>query len=254
VEKLPKKDKHFIETFVENVIVKSPIEVYWKNEDGSRGIRICGCIRNDGRRCLSPAGEGTDHRGVGYCFLHDKVNRGKKGWLKLVAEGAKGTSLGDLIDKNEDLEVRVGEVTEEIRFQQDMVLWFINHIMNRDNGVDSEGNRLPPEFTKEDIRFLKELNIDMIKSKESAARIKGSMKLDVLTVKQFAGQILTFLFGRLVKMVGKAEAYKLASDMNAEVFAPMIAKSLISGEISPLHELPDSLKDLSIVETRDDIR
>lgn len=233
------EDKRYLENVTESVEVVSALEVYWKNEDGSRGTRICGFQRKDGRRCLAAAGRGTDHDGVGYCFAHDRYRAGKDGWLRLVAEGAKGTSLADFIDKNEDLEVSVGEVTDEIRLQQALMLWVINDAMSSKGTLD-----------KQDIKFLKELNIDMIHSKESAARIKGSMKLDALTVKQFAGQILTFLFGRLVKMVGKAEAYKLAADMNTEVFAPMIAKSLISGEMSPLQELPRSLENLKIAKNK----
>lgn len=230
------RDKHFIETYVENVEFISLNEVYWRNEDGSRGQRVCGAIREDGKRCLLRAGDGTGHQGVGMCFAHDKGNLGRKGWLQLVGEAAKTTTLGNLIDRSEDLEVSIGEVNDEIRLQQILILSFVQDVVEKKGG----------NFSKEDLKFLKDLNLDMIHSKESAARIKGSMKLDAVTVKQFANQILTFLFGRLSTMVGKAEALKLASDMNKEVFTPMIARSLISGEVKALEELPRSLEGLSI--------
>ncbi len=246
-----RNDPDFIAKYVENVTVVSPIEIYWTTTDGSKPRRVCGAIKLDGKRCLDFAGTGTDHKGIGFCSLHEKnYIKCKKNWLALVSESAKTTTLGALIDASQDQEVKIGDVQEEIKLERALVLWFVNSVVNREPDYDKNGERIQAEFTKDDIKFLKELNIDMIKSKEAAARIKGSMKLDALTVRQFADQILTFLFGRLVKMVGRTEAYKLAYDMNNEVFAPMIASSMISGEMSPLRQIPDSLKDMQLIGDR----
>jgi hypothetical protein len=214
---------------VENIIVVNSNEIYWGNEDGSRGIRICGAVKSDGRRCLAAAGLGTDHLGIGYCVAHDKF-RGAKNWLKLTTDMAKKTSFGQMLENCIDQEVKIGEVQDEIRFGQAFILYYVSEVLRRGD-----------DFTKDDIKFLKELNLDMIRSKESAARIKGSMKLDALTVKQFVDQLLPFLLNRLVKLIGREEAFTLVQDMNEEVFVPMTAQSLISGDMEPFKQIPNSI-------------
>ena len=224
--------------YEENIIVVASDEIYWKKQDGKRGIRICGLVRSSGRRCQAPAGKNTDHEGIGRCLAHDKGKEGSKNWIKLAADLAKGTKLADMLEKSEEHDVRVGEVYDEIRFQQALILWYVKHVMDRDP---------EPEFEKEDIKFLKELNIDMIRSKESAARIKGSMKLDALTVRQFVDQILTFLFTELRGKLEKEILMRLVRNMMEKVFAPMAATSMITGGMHSLTEIPKNLENLKMV-------
>ena len=233
--------KQELEIYEENLIIVSPNEMYWKNNDGNRGIRICGAIKENGRRCQAPAGTKTEHRGVGNCLVHDKRRGASASWFKMSAEMAKGTKLGDMLERAGEQEVRIGETYDEIRFQQVLLLHYIDFVINRDK---------VPEFSKTDITFLKELNKDMIKSKESAARIKGSLKLDKVTVNQFVDQLLTFLFSALKNKLEKDILMQLIRDMSEKVFAPMTATSLIDGEVKMLAEVPASLENWKIKRER----
>jgi len=240
-----KKGKLFKEKYVESVIVVSPIEIYWKNEDGSRGIRVCGGFREDGRRCLAPAGKGTDHEGVGHCIFHDGTVEGRRGYNYLVSTISKGTTLGTLLEKSELQEIKISETQNELQLQQALLLFYLNDILS------NKGDNL----TKDDIKFLAELNKGSIQIKESSARIKGSLKLDTLTVRQFIDQVLTFLI-RELKNTGKLtdeDLREIMYKMSNEVFAPMTATSMITGNPSVLQKIPEELKDLKMVERAEEI-
>lgn len=234
----------FKKRFVDNVEVVSKNECWVLDESGNRRYRVCGAIRKDGKRCLSPPGAGTSHVGVGRCLQHDLHKEGKGNWLEMTADLAKETKLGKMLKNSQDFEVRINDLTQEISFQQGLILWYVDYVMNRDE---------VPNFTKEDIRFLKELNIDMIRSKESAARIKGSTKLDLLTVRQFVDQIFSFLVTELSMISIKKEVMVgLMKRMMEQVFAPMTATGLIQKEMTPLAQIPEKYQNMSIVNKEHD--
>ncbi|MFH2013597.1 MAG: hypothetical protein ABIJ17_01350 [Patescibacteria group bacterium] len=240
-----RKGKLFLERYVENVIIKSPIEIYWKNEDGSSGIRICGAYKNDGRRCLAPAGKETDHEGIGKCIFHDGTTEGRQGYNYLVAQVSKGTKLGLLLEQSETQEIKINETQNELQFNQALLLFYLQDI------IEKKGN----ELSKDDIKFLKELNDGLVKIKESSARIKGSLKLDTLTVKQFVDQVLSFLLDELAK-TGKLtpeELREIMYKMSEKVFAPMTATSMITGNPSILQKVPDALRDMKRIANAEEV-
>lgn len=243
--------EEFNMVFVDRVIIVSPLEIYFKRKDGKRGRRVCGSLRNDGKRCLADAGKLTDHLGVGYCIAHDRDSRGNANWILFSTAMADGSRLGTMLERTETQEVKINEVFDEIRFQQALIMWALDNIMDKQQ-YDDNGNPKGDPFTREDIKFLKDLNVDMIRSKEAAARIKGSMKLDALTVRQFIDQLFTFLFSRLSSKFNEAELRKLILDLSDEVFAPMAATSMITGKIPILQKLPDELKNLKEIEVATD--
>jgi len=229
----------FLKRFVDNVVEINPDECYVLKSDGvTYGRRVCGAIRQDGKRCLASAGKMTAHHGFGRCLSHDKHERGKSNWLRLSSSIAKDTSLGKLLANSMDLDVQVNDVTSNLAFQESLLLWYMEHVMTRAENK---------EFDKDDVRFLKELNIDMIHSKESAARIKGSTKLDAIHVKQFVDQIMAYLLGRLHQL-GQDEQtiMNLLRDMVKEVFAPMAATGLIQGNVGTLAKIDDRYKSMNI--------
>lgn len=230
----------FNKRFVDNVAVVALDECYVLKEDGSYKYRVCGAIRKDGKRCLAKPGSGTAHEGVGRCLKHDKRFEGVANWKEFSGHLAKGTTLGQFIMATGGLEVNLSDVSSEISFQQALILWYINFVMNRDPA---------PEFTKDDVRFLKELNIDMIRSKESASRIKGSMKLDAIHIRQFVDQIMSYLIGRLMGLMPdrKNVVVDLIRGMVDEVFAPMAATGLIQGNMHPLAQIPEKYQDLKML-------
>ncbi|MHA1253924.1 MAG: hypothetical protein ACTSRP_28435 [Candidatus Helarchaeota archaeon] len=215
----------------DEIICFSEDECYLLKDDYTPNYsrRVCGFPdKKTGKRCRNEAGWKTDHPGYGYCLYHDKFETGKKLWVKLAAKYAEKTTLGKLLEQAEDLEVKLDDVTDEIRFQQGLLLTFLENVMKKPE----------PEFTKSDIRFLKELTQDMIKSKESAARIKGSMKIDAITVRQFIDQVMSFLVYKLSKMLSKETLRELLAEMVDEVFAPMAAIGMIRGDFKPIQEIP----------------
>lgn len=222
----------FQRRFVDNVVEISPEECYLLKEDGSRGRRVCGEIRKkDGKRCLARAGAFTAHPGIGRCLKHDKSKMGRKNWLKMSQEIAKDTTLGKMLISAIDGEVSLNDVSDNIALQQAMILWYVDYVVNR---AGSDENK----FDKDDIRFLKELNIDMIRSKESASRIKGSMKLDAIHVRQFVDQIMAYLAGRLHQLLDDDKVVVgILRDMAKEVFIPMAATGFIQGDVHALAEL-----------------
>ena len=238
----PKKGTpEFNKRFVDNVIEISPDECYLKNPDGSRGRRVCGSIRvRDGKRCLARAGAFTSHPGVGKCLKHEgNTKRAQKNWLRMSSKIAENTTLGKMLVQAIDGDIKLGDVSDNIAMQQALILWYVDYVVNR----AGEGEN---DFDKDDIRFLKELNIDMIRSKESAARIKGSMKLDAIHVKQFVDQIMAFLTGRLMQILDDERlVMNLLRDMAKKVFIPMAATGLIQGDVHPLAQLPEEYKTLS---------
>ena len=239
----------FIKRFVDNVAVVALDECYVLKEDGTYNYRVCGAIRKDGKRCLAKPGEGTHHEGIGRCLTHDKRFEGVANWKEFSGHLAKGTKLGSFILATNDLEVNLSDVSSEISFQQALILWYINHVMTRDTGKNEEGEVNTPVFTKDDVRFLKELNIDMIRSKESASRIKGSMKLDAIHVRQFVDQIMSYLIGRLMGLMPdrKNMVVDLIRGMVDEVFAPMAATGLVQGDLHPLAQIPEKYQSLKML-------
>lgn len=255
--------EEFKRRFVDNVIEISPLERYVKKPDGTADytFRVCGAIRKDGKRCLAHAGEATDHKGIGLCISHDIGYAGMKSWKTIAANISQKTKLGMLLKVSENLEVDISNITEEILFQQSLILWYLDDIMTKNldkDGnprLDSDGNPIEPKITKEDMWTLKTLNNDMIRAKESAARIKGSMKLDAITVKQFWDLVFSFLIKELSdKGLSKHEIASIMQKMGKEVFAPMAATSLISGDITPIVQIPQELQDMRLVKVSEERR
>lgn len=236
----------------ESVEVVSRNEVHLIDEDNERLKRICGHIKKDGLRCKAPAGWKTDHTGYGLCYHHDKGRDASQSWRQLSKEMAEGSSLGKILERSEDGEVAVNDVTDEIKFQQSLLLWFIDHVMNREN-FDEDGNPIDPEFTPKDIKILKTLNQDMIKAKESAAKIKGSLKLDAVVVRKFVDSILTFLVSELEHQLNKSEVMSLMEKMMEKVLVPMSSKGMINGDVSALSEVPEDMKSMKMI-AEDDVR
>ncbi len=244
------KSPDFKHKYVDNVEVVSINERYLVDDDKKRLQRVCGEIKADGRRCLAKAGFGTAHAGVGLCKFHEKGLRGSQGWSSLCMEMTKGTSLGKMLERNAGGDVMISDITEELSFQQTLLLWHVNHVMER-KLEDDEGNILPPDFTPADIRILRQLNTDMIKSKESASRIKGSLKIDALTVKKFVDQILSFLAKELEDLLPAEVSIGIVERMLEEVFYPLASQGTISGDLTPLAEIPKNLKDMDAFQKSD---
>lgn len=235
---------------IENVKIVSKNEVYLLDDEGDKLKRICGAVKKDGLRCKAPAGWKTDHTGYGLCWHHDKGKDGVESWRKMTSDIAKGSSLGKILERNKDGHVAVNDVTNEIRFQQDLLLWYVDHVMNRKN-FNEEGVPEDPEFTPKDIKILKNLNQDMIKAKESAARIKGSLKLDAVVVRKFVDSILTFLVSSLENKLRKNEVMSIMEDMMEKVLVPMSSKGLINGDVSALSEVPEDMKSMKMISEND---
>lgn len=236
----------------ENVKVVSKNEVYLLDDEGQELKRICGHIKKDGLRCKAPAGWKTDHSGYGLCYHHDRGRNASKSWRQLSQDIAEGSSLGKILERSQDGEVVINDVTKEINFQQALLLWYIDHVMNRTD-YDEDGNEMEPEFTPKDIKILKNLNQDMIKAKESAAKIKGSLKLDAVVVRKFVDSILTFLVSELESKLRKNEVMQLMEKLMEKVLVPMSSKGMINGDVSALSEVPEGMKSMKMI-AEDDTR
>ena len=221
--------------------ILSSEEAYLINKNGIRK-RICGAVRKDGRYCTAGPGYKTDHSGIGYCLRHDRSLDGRLNWLKMAAARAKGSTLSVMLENAANLDLELTDLSNEVRFQQSMILWYIDFVMKRDP---------EPEFTKDDINFLRGLNADVIRGKESAARIKGSMKLNALEVRQFIDQIFSFLVGRLSGLLDKAVMAGILQEMASKVFLPMTATGAITGQTSKLVELPEKYRNLNLLNGRE---
>lgn len=222
--------------------VVSEYEVYMLDENGDRGKRVCGAKIKDGGRCKIKAGAGTDHTGIGRCVKHDGEDSNSSNWLEMVEDISDGSALGKALERSKKGEVAINDVTEELLMQRGLLMWYIDHVMDREGET---------EFTPKDIKIIKRLNKDLIKTKESAAKIKGSLKLDAVTVKKFVDQLMTFLVGELESKLKRNEVMAIMEKMMEEVFIPMASRGMINGDLGALTQLPDGMKSMSMVDNNE---
>lgn len=214
-------------------------------ENGEREKRICGAIKTNGERCKAPAGIGTDHSGIGYCITHDLRSNKTKNWLETANKLAEGSKLGTALDRASKGEIAVNKIDNELLMQRGLLLWYIDHVMERDDN---------PEFTKSDIDTIRKLNRDLIKTKESAARIKGSLKLDAVVVRKFIDQLMSFLVDELESKLKRNEVMVIMEKMMEDVFIPLASRGMINGDLAALTQVPEGMKSMAMVDQNEEAK
>jgi len=159
--------------------VVSETEIYLV-EKGVRVKRICGRQLKHGEEgyvCLKEAGLGTSHRGVGYCYIHDKrVNKvSDPYWERLNLAMNIPKDLGELYARAEGLSKH--ELLSPINQVRRIAALYWD-ILNNPEDEDENGEKRLSAWQRKELRNLEELwlkAIDMDRKLEGQDHIKGAV-------------------------------------------------------------------------------
>ena len=171
-----------------------------KDSKGSTALSpICGVQRKnmpDGFVCTKPAGEGTDHLGVGCCMRHDNKNRQLKAFrtlrkhLKNVSDDM-GTphALEKVMERAESLEE--SDITN-----QDLSLRILHSLLFQyleDHGNDEEG------WTFADSLRVMEITDAVRKTQETKAKTQKILYFSPEAVRDFVRSLFGMALGFIEK-------------------------------------------------------
>lgn len=171
--------------------------------------KICG-HRSIKGICFLPAGHSTNHTGKGKCKRHSRSLLYNP---QLNALEGIPTRFGELLSFVDNIEDGILlNVDHEIKFlyalQQNLLLT-----------VDAE--LIPPQVVEE----LRELTMDIVKTKAVKNKIQKEVRLDASTVRDFVKNIMDII----VRRVPGAESQNILQDIYNNVIVPYKNSDKISG-------------------------
>ncbi len=217
-------------------------DVWILDEDGEHTKQVCGhpkkgtprVLLKDGLKkdliCMKSPGAGTVHKGVGFCELHEKgkLSESSKNFLEIARVYSEHNSLSEILKDVEAIEINATDVNDEIKMltalQLQMLEW-----------VDLNPDDLGGEWNPGRIKWMVDIVKEIIKSKEAAARIQGSMRLEMNTLKQVVEMIMSFLAKELHNLnIPREVVVELFHKMNTDVFVPATNQAMVSDKMNVL--------------------
>ena len=215
-------------------------EVWLLDEEGERIKQVCGypkkgtpkiLLRNGLKKdliCNKSPGFGTIHKGVGFCDSHERgtLTTTSRNFLEIARVYSENNSLSDILKEVELMEIKATDVVDEIKMLTALQLQLMEWI---DDTEDVDGRTWNPIRVSMMVNILREI----IKSKESAARIEGSMRLELNTLQQVVEMIMSFLVKELNNLnIPRDKVTEILHKMTEEVFVPLTNQSMISDRIN----------------------
>ena len=215
-------------------------DVWLLDEDGERIKQVCGHPKKGTPRvlfksglkkdliCQKAPGHGTPHLGQGFCDSHEKgsLEKSSKNFMEVARVYSENNSLSEILEDVEKIEIKATNVENEIKMLLAMQLQLVEWIdLNTENGE---------EWNPARISWMVNILKEIIKSKEAAARIEGSMKLEMNTVKQLVELIMSFLVKELSGLLPKDKVTEIFHKMNDEVFLPATNQAMMTDKLNVL--------------------
>lgn len=209
--------------------------VFLVDDSGEKGKAICGhpkkghpkIIFKHGIRkalvCQKPPGAGTPND-FGWCSQHieNSMTDKTKNFYELAKFYSEGSSLGDTLEDLSNTEIKLTDVSNEIRLLTGLQLHLIRWI---EENQDENGESWTPTRIAGAASLLK----DIIRAKETAARIEGSMRIELSELRQVVEMIMGYLVRKLTDLkIPKELILEIMEGMTTEVFTPMTNKQMIS--------------------------
>jgi len=176
-----------IEGMPPKIINKGGISFVEKGKSGNL-IPICGVQRRempDGFKCTKPAGEGTDHLGIGCCMRHDSKKKKVKAYqvlrqhLKFLSdEECSPHALEKVMERAESLE-------ETDLTSQDLSLRILHSLLFKyleDHGKGEEGEK---EWLFQDTVRVIEITEAVRRTQETNAKTRKILYFSPEAVKDF---------------------------------------------------------------------
>lgn len=215
-------------------------EVWLIDEEGEHIKQVCGypkkgtpkILLKDGLKkdliCAKSPGWGTTHKGMGFCDNHEQgsLNKTSRNFLEIAIVYSENNSLSRILEEVEQAEIKVTDVADEIKMLTALQLQLMEWI---DDDKEDDGVAWTPVKVSMMVSILREI----IKSKESAARIEGSMRLELNTLQQVVEMIMSFLVKELNNLsIPRDKVTEILHRMTEEVFVPLTNQSMISDRIN----------------------
>lgn len=193
-------------------------EVYLIKEDGNKQ-RICGAKRSgidEKFPCISPAGKGTSHEGIGKCKLHDTsvtANKKSKNTYEIIVDPQKKKTLLDhLVDVSDLRNEHHTNLDSEIEALEALIGHNLQNIMEEE---DISTNRIV-QISKliKDLAAVKNIKINALKKE----------KLDSEIVAKFIKNIID-----IIKNHSTADkVQQIIADIIQKVISPMMFREEIT--------------------------
>lgn len=212
-------------------------DVWILDDFGEKIRRICGYPKSgvpkvllnpdDLKRelvCNQAAGWGTVTT-TGFCNHHidKRLSHGAKNFYALAQIYAKSNTLSEILEDVDETEIDLSDVSGEIKMLSAMQLQLMKWIEEHKDEETGDA------WTPQRISWMSSLLKDIVRMKETASRIEGSMRLDVSTLKQVVEMIMSFLMKELEAIgIPKDTIIELVQKMTDEVFIPMTNQALVS--------------------------
>lgn len=173
--------------------------------------------------CAKAAGHGTA-TDMGFCSDHinKRLTVGAKNFYELAKFYVESSSLTQVLKDVEHTEINLNDISQEVKLLQAMQLQLMNYI------EENEDDELKTSWTPTRIQWVTSIIKDIIRAKETASRIEGSMRLEMSTLRTVVEMIMSFLVKELMsKNVPKDAVMEIMQKMTSEVFIPMTNQALI---------------------------
>ena len=148
-------------------------------KDGGRDRRICGSKKRGipaEYPCLSHAGSGTNHLGVGYCVTHDpKCALDDKYWRKLNTSMGVPVDIQELYENTTDLQKTQLFSLSNVMQRTTILYWDIMQHPESENKETGENEF--SHWQRQELRKLDRQMIDIIESErklDNQGRLKGA--------------------------------------------------------------------------------
>lgn len=230
------------EVLVEHI--KDDVYDIWLLDDlGEKRKHICGypktgvptVLAKQGLKkdmvCNLASGWGTS-TSVGFCTNHidKRLNYGAKNFYSLAKMYAEDNTLTEVLEDIEKTDIVLNDVSGEIMLlsamQLQLMKWIESH-PDADTGVNWSPTRIGMMTT-----ILK----DIIRAKETASRIEGSMRLELSTLRSVVEMIMSFLMKELkANNIPKDVIVEIFSKMTDELFIPLTNQAMITDKKNSLN-------------------
>lgn len=193
------------------------IEVYLIR-GSTRFKRICGSNATySGNVCTYDAGYRTDHPARGFCWLHE-TTASVAAWNQIVSQG----------DDNDRPLVRylrnAASITPHQLRELDGDIMFLHALV----GQAQDGKTI---LSSADLELIRKILADIVKAKETKAKIERDIKFEAESIKNFVNQV----FSVVVSQLDPATARRIMNLVMDKVILPLEATDKISGDIKDLH-------------------
>ena len=214
----------------------NPHEIYLLDDNNRSIKRICGKQRPNmpkGWVCLQPAGQGTDHPGVGYCSSHDTVitnSRNTGLWQHLNQDNGLPSNIRELMENAQLIEEQhLTSVDDDIRMMYVLKQYLLQgHHLRVNAPTEGKGRKKAGEhqLSLETIDMILKITKEIVSTKKLRHQLEREVKLDMSTVQTFVDQIFKVLAAEAPRPIAK----KLMVSILEDVITPLQTAGRIKGD------------------------